>query len=138
MKKIVAIISIVCMSSYVLGQVSISGKFIILKSDCAEVEKSNVEESTPAKESFSILEQNELKSLLSIVPNPASDAIFLKSGSSMPYSFELINMAGSVILAGQLYEEKTWLDVSNLLPGLYLIRINTNGKIHQSKLMIKR
>ncbi len=62
-------------------------------------------------------------SAMSIYPNPARGAVTLiSSGSELKW--EIIEMSGRVVLAGNSYQTSTTIDISNCAPGLYLVRTN--------------
>lgn len=72
-----------------------------------------------------------------LYPNPAKDFINLKAGGfHKPVSYQIINQTGQIFLAGKLQPENLSINISDLQPGLYLLRIGENKM--QSYKLIKR
>ena len=73
---------------------------------------------------------------IQVYPNPANDVVFVRTPSgSQIHSVELYSMNGqrftSSVAMGRI-------DVSALAPGLYILQLNVDGKLWQSRLSIMR
>lgn len=67
-----------------------------------------------------------------IAPNPAKDFIEIFSNSSiLNHPFSLINQEGSVLKEGVLKEGSTKLDVSDLVPGAYIIKLTNSEESYK-------
>lgn len=71
-------------------------------------------------------------------PNPVSDilSIEMESGNN-PIELKIIDLTGKVVRQAQLKGQKSYLDLSELSTGIYVIQIQSEGKVSSSKL-IKR
>ena len=69
---------------------------------------------------------------VTIIPNPASDKIFVKTNVDIPFC--LFNM-NHVLMTRSTTNHST--DISNLTPGIYLLEIKTNGGLIR-KIILKR
>lgn len=77
---------------------------------------------------------NEDESKIKLYPNPVNDIVYLESDIDIA-ELNVLSIDGKVVLSG-FGEEK--LDVSNLLPGVYTISIQTStGKVITKKIMKK-
>lgn len=65
-------------------------------------------------------------------PNPANNRLFFLDGCEVKH-VEILTMEGKTIISD--YQNKT-LDVSHLIPGIYVIRINVKDKFHIQKFII--
>jgi hypothetical protein len=64
-----------------------------------------------------------LATTMSIFPNPARGVVTLLSNQS-ELKWEIVEMSGRIVLAGNSYQTSTVIDISNCAPGLYLVRTN--------------
>jgi hypothetical protein len=74
---------------------------------------------------------------LNIYPNPAQEKLIIEKESPEAISYELIDMAGKVVLNGRLESVKNTIDISAQAPGIYFIRLKTNDRYVHFKLMIE-
>jgi len=73
-----------------------------------------------------------------ISPNPAMDnfAITLDGfDRSQDYSFEVLSLDGKGLLKGHISDPKTFIDISSLSKGIYLVKVNTRSKISVTRLV---
>lgn len=63
---------------------------------------------------------------LMLFPNPANSSIILKYSGSIIQSFELVDLEGRVLQAGETCTAELELDVSSLQASTYLLKITTN------------
>ncbi|MDA3866395.1 MAG: S8 family serine peptidase [Salinivirgaceae bacterium] len=72
----------------------------------------------------------------SIFPNPAKDAFTIKTNSSNNYTVIILSIAGS-----KVYEKATAgslnMHISGLKPGIYIVKVQAQGNIEYSKLIIE-
>lgn len=70
------------------------------------------------------------KFTVSVYPNPATEKVMIKSFGV--YSFELVDLAGNIILDGKNLNGSESIDVSNISSGSYLMRITnaTSTEVH--------
>ncbi|PLW94147.1 MAG: hypothetical protein C0592_03925 [Marinilabiliales bacterium] len=72
---------------------------------------------------------------LNIYPNPANDYVNIISDGSGYY--EILNIAGQVVLSGQISAKLQTINTSDLNSGMYLIRVNNNNESSLQKLIIQ-
>lgn len=58
-----------------------------------------------------------------IYPNPAGDRLFVKTNHSEMGTIQIINLNGQPLLETALENQVTGIDISNLQPGVYMVRI---------------
>jgi hypothetical protein len=75
------------------------------------------------------------KSLVNIYPNPASDYVYVDL--SISGKLELLDMHGRLILSTEVLRGTKQLNVSNLEPGIYFIRISSGNTIITERLIIQ-
>jgi hypothetical protein len=71
------------------------------------------------------LEQEEMLSQVTIYPNPSQNFISLEYQNLNVSNYQIITATGQVLLGGKLKEEQTKIDISNLLSGIYFLRIES-------------
>jgi hypothetical protein len=68
-------------------------------------------------------------------PNPAHDQItFENLNENITYAIEICNISGQV-LSNQTIQKDNTIDVSKLLPGLYIIKVSNPSGVYVSKLI---
>ncbi len=78
-----------------------------------------------------------LESEVVIYPNPADQNVMIKGVNIQ--AIQLINMVGQVVTENDNVLTETNLDVSDVIPGFYLVRVESNnGTIEDHKLIIAR
>ncbi len=82
----------------------------------------------------------QLTEQFSIYPNPARDYIFIKGIAKTEKNvvYRLINLHGSVLAEGRVPDDASIRIPDQLINGFYLLKINTSGKTHISKLYLHR
>ncbi len=79
------------------------------------------------------VENKELEAV-SIYPNPAEKFLYIKTNAEIN-SIQLINLAGKTI---QTFDAKSRrLDVGNIAPGIYFLKLQNNQKTHVHQLIVK-
>lgn len=72
---------------------------------------------------------NPLPVNISVFPNPARDLVTVKTDSGLNGSdFTITDLAGKQFLDGKLVNESTPVDISQLVPGIYLIQVTGQKK----------
>ncbi len=73
------------------------------------------------------------RTAISIHPNPADDIIYISAKNQKPIDKVMIyNALGELMLA----QKETRVDIGYLLPGVYLVKVEQDGKIGMEKLII--
>lgn len=70
-------------------------------------------------------------------PNPASDYINIRSTEEDLEKIQLINISGQIIFDGMINTKNYMLNVSDLRPGIYFIKIFTSDQVFSMKHVIK-
>jgi hypothetical protein len=76
------------------------------------------------------ISENEIKDHFSVYPNPAYDALTLRSDMEGISGFELLNVVGESVLTSMnemVMHKETVLDISSQSPGIYFLRVHANG-----------
>ena len=78
---------------------------------------------------------NELhQSMLSIYPNPATDKITVETSEGTPESYlSLVNIEGQQFITHQITQPKTQIDISNLVSGIYFVRLTNKSTVSVEK-----
>jgi hypothetical protein len=75
---------------------------------------------------------------LKIYPNPATEGIVnIKVDTNRPYTITVTNIMGQVVHNMTGNSNKTELNISNFIPGVYLVTVKTNKTIATQKLIVK-
>ncbi|SHL34830.1 hypothetical protein SAMN05444360_101230 [Chryseobacterium carnipullorum] len=61
---------------------------------------------------------------LSVFPNPVTDIVYIDAKDSRDYYYQIYNLSGQLVKEGKFENNKT--NLSNLLSGAYIIRINNS------------
>lgn len=72
-----------------------------------------------------------------IYPNPATDVINLRSFNGLANTIELRDIAGKLVFTEAVSQKDQSFDISNLKPGIYLVKIQTGNKTLTQK-FVKR
>lgn len=82
-----------------------------LKKASASLERAKVEEMV-------------VKDKLTVYPNPVKNMLYIKPNEPKEYYYQIYNMSGQMIKSGKFENKKT--DLSSLISGAYLVRINNS------------
>jgi hypothetical protein len=97
--------------------------------------KDSIECGTPDSTTMSISESANIKSRISIYPNPAKDFITIE-GSDI-FWLEILNSSGEMVMKRNYYNGK--INISSLPAGLYLLRsFKSNGEVLGNTKVIKQ
>ncbi|MFY1045128.1 T9SS type A sorting domain-containing protein [Chryseobacterium sp. GP-SGM7] len=64
---------------------------------------------------------------IALFPNPVKDALYIKASEQIDYYYQIYNMTGQIVKSGKF--ENNFADVSNLVNGIYLVRINNSETV---------
>ena len=74
-----------------------------------------------------------------VYPNPVSSELFYRNGSMASFNrFEIFNVIGNQVMSGTLNEYQRFIAVSDLSPGVYLVRFATTQGTKFSTRFIKK
>ncbi|HZV71218.1 MAG TPA: T9SS type A sorting domain-containing protein [Saprospiraceae bacterium] len=83
-------------------------------------------------------ESYQLEKQLSIYPNPVSDIINIELKTrDYPLNFEIIDLTGVILFSGEIKEDQSQINVSNLNDGFYFISLKDDLKKLYTKKFIK-
>jgi hypothetical protein len=81
-----------------------------------------------------IKEHQPSETTFTICPNPANDKITVETSSTPAVSqLSIINLNGQEVLASQISEPKTQIDISNLPRGVYFVRLTNDRTVEVRK-----
>jgi hypothetical protein len=88
--------------------------------------------SLPAAKAAVVLKNTEIaekvkENKIVLFPNPVKNVLYIKADTSRGYFFQIYNMSGQIVKSGEFENGRT--DVSSLVSGIYLIRINNSEEI---------
>lgn len=72
---------------------------------------------------LSVSEINGNKTSISIYPNPAKDKLFVSATGKLEI-VELYNLQGQRLIYKRVDEKNTHIDMGNLVPGIYMLKVN--------------
>ncbi len=70
-----------------------------------------------------------------LYPNPVTDLIHVSLDSDMPYLIRIFNSLGQQLVSTNGNARETIVNVSNLKPGIYFVRIESDGKTGTYKIV---
>ncbi|MDP2422935.1 MAG: T9SS type A sorting domain-containing protein [Bacteroidales bacterium] len=70
-----------------------------------------------------------------IYPNPAKDYMHIQANHNL-YDIRLFNLLGQQVVSYRLSDQSSTINISSLVPGMYLLQINTEAGMVTRKLMI--
>jgi len=73
----------------------------------------------------------------SMWPNPATDNLHIDFSSGKKVTFEIVNIQGSKVMAGNVNAEQN-INIAALAPGMYFIRLSFNGVSGTSQKFVKQ
>lgn len=85
----------------------------------------------PEEGALNALEEN------AIYPNPATDKVVCDNRTDKPTKYYLSDIQGRLIQSAILPANKQ-IDISTLVPGMYIIRLETNGLVGKPQKLIKQ
>lgn len=106
----------------------------LLKSSSYNVSRSNIASYEASTNIYQISDESKN---IEIYPNPGKDEITILVKNYINSSIEIINTSGSIVMDTKLYSLETKLNISNILPGIYFVKVIT-GKAIITKRLIKK
>ena len=82
------------------------------------------------------LQENHDDTMTRVFPNPASGQVNIVAESPILHC-QMVNSLGQVVVDKRFHETETHLNVNGLVPGIYLLRVNTEAGESFHKIMIK-
>lgn len=82
------------------------------------------------------LQESHDDTMTRVFPNPASGQVNVVAESPILHC-QMVNSLGQVVVDKRFYETETHLNVNGLVPGIYLLRVNTEAGESFHKIMIK-
>jgi hypothetical protein len=82
--------------------------------------------------------ENTVETGLNIYPNPATNSFTIYVENAKNTDLCLIDITGKIVRHQVLTSNESNIDISDLSEGLYVVRINENGKTSEQKLNITR
>lgn len=77
------------------------------------------------------------RSMFSVSPNPAAGQFFINPDENAPYAYQMFDLQGRVICAENNCEGVSSVNTSNLAKGVYVLKINQNGKSFPQKVVVR-
>jgi len=82
-------------------------------------------------------EMTEKSESLKLFPNPAQEWFRVNSSSGTANELEIRDISGRILLQKRIQISEK-LNISQLAPGMYLVTLRSDGKIHSGKLVVTR
>lgn len=83
------------------------------------------------------LQDTDADAKVSVYPNPASDYFIVSLKNNSPSKVTVFNAKGEKMISQQSSNFITAIDISQLNPGAYIVRVEQNGNVYTQK-MVKR
>jgi len=96
--------------------------WIITKVSCNDCEIVNVREDE--------------KTNMTVYPNPATNNFTVNMGNDEKASIQLFNIVGQQVYS-ETFTGSTTVNVANLHSGVYMLKVNQNGKVNTTKVIVK-
>ena len=76
---------------------------------------------------------------IEIYPNPVSHLLNLNHQAELvtPAKYTLNELNGKVVIEKESWSNETQIDVTGITPGLYVLKINAEGKIYYRKIVVE-
>jgi len=130
--------------TFTLNNLSVSGNFLTLvvtQTNGNDVSFSSDENAT-GKPVLTINYNGSAKSIsaentISMYPNPTLDGIFVNVGDGIGASIKVNSLNGSLVAKATALSSKTYVDLSKLAKGIYIVSIVKNGELIKMSKVIK-
>jgi len=74
-----------------------------------------------------------------VYPNPASNQLFIQTGLNLANSvFNIYNLAGEIVLQQQINSKTDVINISCLISGVYIYKIEQDNKIIDTGKFVKK
>ena len=77
------------------------------------------------------------ETLLSVFPNPCSEALRIKTSSQTNTSVELLDYSGKVLLSEQFSSDEYSINTSGLSKGIYLLKLSIKNNYSTFKIQVQ-
>jgi len=74
---------------------------------------------------------------LQLYPNPATDYLTIKSSNYRPFTYQIINMQGSLQKEGRITNSQTEINVADLPRGMYILKVVTEKQTVTKKVLLQ-
>ena len=75
---------------------------------------------------------------INVYPNPATSTVNVQLVDNSQANIQLFNLVGQVVMSEQVNgQDMVTLNVSNLNNGIYMLKVNQNGKVYTSKVVVR-
>ncbi len=83
-------------------------------------------------------ETDRLQLLSTVFPNPGKDRFCIQTGVSfLEASLQVVDMMGREVLDLRLDHSTTWIDIRDVVPGVYLFNVFVDQKMEQHRILIQ-
>ena len=72
---------------------------------------------------------------ISIYPNPVQDELWIDYANSQPFSINIINEMGKIVVSAESSDNKTSVVISDLPGGIYFVRIISDDRVITRKIV---
>jgi len=76
------------------------------------------------------------KTNLTVYPNPATNNFTVNTGNDEKATIQLFNIVGQQVYS-ETFTGSTNVSVANLHSGVYMLKVNQNGKVNTTKVVVK-
>jgi hypothetical protein len=84
------------------------------------------------------IEENTIQNTFKVFPNPGSTDIKIITLFNQPYNISILNLEGKAVLELKANQMETSVNVSELIPGAYIIKVDSDGVVSSQSLIIAR
>ena len=70
-----------------------------------------------------------------IYPNPVNSYLAIELPNAQEASYSIINYTGQTVLSDDVDESSVFVDASNLVPGVYLIKVYNQNETYTEKII---
>jgi len=94
-------------------------------------------EPLPIKATWPTNIERYLKEEISVFPNPAYDVLNVNVGGIRTGTLQLYDISGKLQFERNITSKETTINVSDLVSGIYIMKVNTDKGVHSEKILIK-
>jgi hypothetical protein len=74
---------------------------------------------------------------IGVYPNPANDWINIRMNEGGRYTYNLFDMSGKTVLAGNFYSQVSTIQLNNVMDGVYILQVNSQNGVAQVARIVK-
>ena len=75
------------------------------------------------------------KHLLNLYPNPATEKVTIITDKTEPSVISIYNLQGQLLIQQQAQQGKTYIDISELTKGVYIVRLYSNARAEAGRII---